>query len=226
MSKDLTIAQFAQIALGKAEKPFHLGDLLGVYKEKVLPLKSTMAKLSKAQTFMFVVMLSRVNAQNVLGTTPSDVQSVISQGRSSIEAGQGGDFWAYWARAWLAGTQNMAVPGTVTPYQTLAARLKSVDASIFYLSPAIAFNQQWSTAPWVVIGILGTFGGLANLNAQFVPFWPGGWSDQDWTTITNFANSNDDLLLAPAELVPALGTAAQGQINNLPYADMLLLPGG
>ena len=78
---------------------------------------------------------------------------------------------------------------------------------------------------WAVIGIVGTFGGLANLNAQIIPFWPGDWTAQDWKTITAYASGGNDMLLAPAQLIPAIWLATQGQVNNLPFANMILLPG-
>jgi hypothetical protein len=110
--------------------------------------------------------------------------------------------------------------------------LKAVGASIFYLSPQTPLPGTSTAAvppmmrPWTVIGIVGPFGALASLNAQILPFWPGNWSAQDWDTITSFASSGNDLLLAPAQLIPSIWLAAQGPVSSLPFANMILLPGG
>jgi len=239
MPNDLTIRQFAQIVLGKTENPLHLGDILSAYRESVMSLKSTMGKLSNAQTFMFVTMLSQPDVTNAFGYTPSEVQNSISQFRTSIEAGDG-TFWTQWASLWLSGNQASGGANSVPPYGTLASVLKSVGASIFYLSPQVSLPSipnlggpgltqgPGTMPPWTVIGIVGTFAGLANLSAQIIPFWPGGsngWSAQDWDTITAFASGGNDLLLAPAQLIPAIWQAAQGQVDNLPYSDMILLKG-
>lgn len=239
MPKGLTIAQFAQIAIGKTENPLHLGDLLSAYNEKVMFLKGTIRNLSNAQAFMFVTMLSRPDVTSAFGNTPSAVQYSLSQFRSSIEAGYA-TYWSQWASLWLSGNQAAGGVDSVSPYGTLASVLKSADASIFYLSPQVSLpaipnlvKPGFTAAPgimqpWTVIGIVGTFAGLANLNGQMIPFWPGGengWSAQDWDTITTFASGGNDLLLAPAELIPAIWLAVQGQVNNLPYANMMLLKG-
>lgn len=239
MPSDLTIRQFARIVLGKTESPLHLADILSAYKENVLFLKSTIANLSNAETFMFVTMLSRPDVANVFGDTPGPVQSNISQFRTSIEAGYA-TFWSQWASLWLSGSQASGDANSVPPYGTLASILKSVGASIFYLSPEVSLPSipnldgpgvtqgPGTLQPWAIVGIVGTFAGLANLNAQIIPFWPGGsngWSAQDWDTIAAFASSGNDLLLAPAQLIPAIWQAAQGQVNNLPYSNMILLKG-
>jgi hypothetical protein len=230
---ELTIPQFAQLALGKTENPLHLGDILSAYNEKVMFLKSTMTNLSKAQAFMFVTMLSRPDVANLLGNTPSAVQYSISQFRTSIQAGYA-TYWTQWANLWLSGSQASGDADSVPPYGTLASVLKSVGASIFYLSPEVSLPSNipnlgpGTMPPWTVIGIVGTFAGLANLNGLMMPFWPGGangWSAQDWDTIESFASGGNDLLLAPAQEIPAIWRAAQGQVNNLPYANMMLLKG-
>jgi hypothetical protein len=239
MPKELTISQFAQIALGKTENPLHLGDLLSAYNEKVMFLKSTMSNLSNAQAFMFVTMLSRPDVTNTWGNTASAAQNSISQFRTSIQSGYA-TYWSQWASLWLSGNQASGGVNSVPPYGTLASILKSVGASIFYLSPQVSLpsipnlvgpgitEAPGVMQPWTVIGIVGTFAGLANLNGQMIPFWPGGsngWSTQDWDTITTFASGGNDLLLAPAELIPSIWLAVQGQVNNLPYANMMLLKG-
>ena len=239
MPNDLTIRQFAQIVLGKTENPLHLGDVLSAYKENVMFLKSTITNLSNAEAFMFVTMLSQPDVANLFGNTPSDVQYSISQFRASIEAGDA-TYWTLWANMWLSGSQASGYANSVPPYGTLASVLKSVGASIFYLSPQVSLPSipnlggpgltqgPGTMPPWTVIGIVGTFAGLANLSAQIIPLWPGGsngWSAQDWDTITAFASGGNDLLLAPAQLIPAIWQAVQGQVNNLPYSNMILLKG-
>jgi hypothetical protein len=230
LAQDLTIRQFAQIVLGKTESPLHLGDVLAAYDSKLLMLKSTMRNLSEAQAFMFVTMLSRQDTTNLFGNNPSDVQEGISQMRTSIAA-KSATYWSLWADAWLPASLASDVANYVPSYGILASILKSAEASIFYLSPQVPLPSAFSDLgpgtmpPWTAIGITGTFGGLANLNGQILPFWPNNWTTQDWDTITKFASGGNDLLLAPAQLIPSIWLAAQGQVNNLPDANMILLPG-
>jgi hypothetical protein len=235
MAQNLSIKQFAQIVLGKTESPLHLGDLLKAYDEKIMMLKSTMDKLSKAQAFMFVTMLCRPGVANLLGSTPSNVQDGISQFRKSIEAKEA-QYVYQWAGLWLSGNQAAGDWDLIPSYGTLASVLKSADASIFYLSPEASLPyppQSSGVTPgpgtmgaWTAIGIIGTFAGLANLNGQTMPFWPFAWSDQDWSSFEKFASGGNDLLLAPAQLIPSMWLVLQGQTNNLPAANMMLLPGG
>lgn len=197
-------------------------------------LKSTMKNLSETQTFMFVVMLSRSVVIGTLGSSPGAVQGTISQFQQSLQKDIA-TWWSEWASMWLYGNSAKGYLDPVVQYETLASVLKSVGASIFYLSPQASLpsiqNSDGVTpgpgtmGAWAVIGIVGTFGGLANLNAQIIPFWPGDWTAQDWKTITAYASGGNDMLLAPAQLIPAIWLATQGQVNNLPFANMILLPG-
>lgn len=233
MSKTLTIRQFADLLLGKDENPLHLGDLLTEAKRSVLPIRNSLEKLSRAQTFLYVTLITRANLANLLGFTPSNIQNAVGQIRASLQRDES-TYWISWAQAWLSGGQQAQGPAVPQGYATLYNRLQSVGASIFYLSPAVSLPSNDpdlgpGTLPgWSVIGIAGPFGGLANLGGQILPFWLGGangWTDDDWNTIAGFAGSGDDLLLAPAQLIPAIWQAAQGNVNGLPYTNMLLLSG-
>jgi hypothetical protein len=229
LATDLTISQFAQIVLGKTETPLHLADVLTAYGQKVMPLKSTMRNLSKAQTYMFVTMVSRGDGTNLWGDTPNIVEFTLSQWKSEIDNGT----LARWVELFLWGEPNPDLPDARDPsYVKLASVLKSVDASIFYLSPPTPLpiinamtNNNPTLSSRTVIGIAGSFAGLANLNAQIIPFWPTGWSDQDWATITSFASSGDDLLLAPAQYIPVMWQMFNGVLADLPSANMILLSG-
>lgn len=235
MANDLTIRQFAQLVLGKVETPLHLGDFLTAYKSKFMALGPTMAELSKSQAFMFVAMISRGSVMNFFGSTPSQVQYSIAQMKTALAAVEGdAPYWTGWASCWLSGNQAAGAGNSEPGYATLVSKLKSVGASIFYLSPPTQLPSYdpdlgpGTMQAWSVIGILGTFGALANLDAKILPFWPGGangWNADDWQTISDFANGGDALLLAPAQLIPAIWLAAQGQVTNLPYANMILLSG-
>jgi hypothetical protein len=237
LSINLSIPQFAQLTLGKTEKPLHLKDILTAYQQNVLFLKSTMDNLSNAQAYLFVTMLCPADMMNLFGPTAADYASSMAQFRASIQAGYA-LYWTEWAQLWLSGSQASGSGNSLPAYERLASILKSAGASIFYLSPAASLPSAPTPSgdvlapgvlqPWAVIGIVGSVGALANLSAQTLPFWPGGangWSAQDWQTMTAFASGSSGLLLVPAQLMPAIWQAAQGQVNNLPYAQMILLQG-
>lgn len=233
MSTNLSIAQFAQITLGKTEKPLHLADVLKVNKQSVMSLKGSIENLSRTETFVFVAMLCREDLVNLWGNTPAEVASSISTFRSGFAH----DYalgWTQWAQAWLSGNQAAGDGNSLPSYTTLYSILKAAGASIFYLSPQGSLPSNipnlgpGTMPPWTVVGINGTFASLANLGGQILPFWPGGangWTDADWNAVTAFASGGNDLLIAPAELLPAMWLASQGLVNNLPYGNMILLSG-
>ena len=97
-------------------------------------LKSTMKNLSETQTFMFVVMLSRSVVIGTLGSSPGAVQGTISQFQQSLQKDIA-TWWSEWASMWLYGNSAKGYLDPVVQYETLASVLKSVGASIFYLSP-------------------------------------------------------------------------------------------
>lgn len=240
MSKQLSVSQFAQIALGTTAYPLHLGNLLKIYNQTILPLGGTLTNLSEAQAFMFVMMLSRLGGMLSIGSTPSAVQSTFSRLRSSVETGESeywSNGWSFWASSWLNAWSPSA--WTTQAFAQLAKLLEPVDGGIFYLSPETSVTLPNPTSPgatvvntqqaWTVIGIVATFGGLANLGGQILPFWPNTWSDEQWSSVQNVFTSDNAILLAPAQIVPALWQAETAttwaQVNALPAMNMFLFSG-
>ena len=174
MSKLLSIKQFAALALGQGQPPWHLGNLCALYNQQNISLKNSIAALSAAQAVVFVNAATYSEAVNYLpdpqwGTVETPDQNILS--------------------CWL-----WAAPGQ-PDLVSLTRILQPCGASISYLSPETLptssapdeINAGRKIQPYNIIGITGTFGDLVSLNVKEVPAYPSTWTADDLAVAENAA---------------------------------------
>jgi hypothetical protein len=166
----LSVKQAAILMLGQPQPPWHLAKLLDIYGQKFVSLKETIASLSNAQAVMFVATRT--------GRAVAECINRASGWRTDVQ-----DAFSYeWEILW--GDDN---PVLQSELETLDNILKPAGASIVYLNQEILIRLPPTVGPgiiegvippWVTIGIGGSFGALANLSAQPLPFSPKSWSSE------------------------------------------------
>jgi hypothetical protein len=157
----LTLKQFAILALGQSTPPWHLGDLLKCYKQYRMSLRQSVAALSGATTVIFAA-LSSYDFEDLLiswvanESGPSEIPGVTD----AEQAAEWDNDWAVWASHFSDFTQTLYnnPPDHVVK---LANILAPIGGSIAYL------NEYYTT-----VGIAATFGALANLNTAVIPGTP------------------------------------------------------
>ncbi len=140
-------------------------------------------------------------------------------GNTTVTAADVDSQWqSSWATIWVDGL-GAGWPGDNSGYEMLLSILRPAGASIVWISPptlpamtspVLTFPTgpvTFTTQPMVVrsgniVRILGSFGGLANLNVQVLSFWPQNWSLADWNTVCNLKAT--DLVLAPPDLLTTM----------------------
>jgi hypothetical protein len=176
----LTVKQFAMLALARSSPPWHLGNLLKTYKQDFLPLKSTIADLSSTQVVQFVAL----RMASVIAPVASP--PIFSEGGTNLEN--------LWIDIWSSSAVQKS------DIETFESILKPVGASIVYLSPYIKLPPDPSSSDsylqagygyipaWVTVGFAGTFGGLASLQSEVFPFQPSQWTSDQQKTIAGLTN--------------------------------------
>jgi hypothetical protein len=197
MSKSLTIQQFAAIALGQSQPPWHLGSLCALYGQQPISLKKSIAALSTAVAVVFVNVSSNYN--NYLYFDQSG--ALVANPDSVIET--------YWY--WSAPSQ--------ADLATLATALKPNGCSISYLSPGPSEEDTETATSAVVlgsniVGITGTFADLASLNITAVPGSPSKWTAADITVVKNASFLFNNLAGLAWDSSPAGKASANGLLGN------------
>ena|ERR1700733_5986309 len=171
----LTVKQFAALALGQANPPWQLTKLLNKFDQKFLDLKPTIANLSSRQAVCYV------NVRAV-----ATVATLFSGSSEDVHADMPGN----WSNLW-----SSQVPIQKSDLEALEAVLTPIGASIVYLSPYYILPRNPSSSdpyiaagdayipPWVIVGFAGSYGALASIPAQSFPFQPNDWSQNDWSTL-------------------------------------------
>jgi hypothetical protein len=211
MPPQLTVKQFAAITLGQAAPPWHLGRLLQIYGDNFISVKSLISSLSSSTTVMFVVMLP--------ATKVSQFASAFAQ------AVAGGSPETAWTYMWCYEARYLA------DLKAFNQLLSTVGASIVYLSPQQVVKSghlEVACPAWTVIGIAGTYAGLANLSVQQMPWYPG-WSAADLQILTKLTSGF--ALVATSGLNPNADPYAEYLTSFLPYpgpmvTDMFIVTGG
>jgi hypothetical protein len=175
----LSVKQFAILALGQSTPPWHLSALLTRYNQKFLALKNTIANLSTKKAVIYVAIATAANvASTVAAMESEDGGTNTSENENS------------WGNLWSDTT-----PVAKSDLETLQSILTPVGASIVYLSPytiltpeqapgdAYAAAGEAYIPAWVTVGIGGTFAALASIAGQIFPFDPAKWSADDWTAL-------------------------------------------
>jgi len=170
----LSLKQFAAIALGQTEPPWHLGQILKPYGQAFLDVRRSLANLSKTTAVLAVCVRS---ASAVAKALAEAMNTPVDTG-----GGQKGVLiTSIWTQLWSSPTFVLK-----SDLQALQSILSPIGAGIVYLSPATApsgMNQMYVPA-WVTVGIAGPIGGLASLNSQVLPFAPAEWTADQWKTIS------------------------------------------
>jgi hypothetical protein len=165
----LTVKQFAMLALNQPDPPWHLGKLLQIYNTDYMPLKPSIANLSSSQAIIYVSIRS---AKTLAGAfpLPDPGETQAQQDVGSIH---------FWPFTWFGSPDK-------SDLEEFNKVLAPAGASIVYLSPA-QNTQPYDLTPlipaWVVVGFAGSFGGLASLPAQKLSFDPHNWSSAEMATV-------------------------------------------
>jgi len=221
----LTVKQFATIALGQTAPPWHFSDLLKVYNQKILHLRPTLSGLSSTKAVLFFCMRS--------ATSVAAAVSQVLDTPAESGGGTGGvDYMTnVWNQLWSAATFVLK-----TDLEMLESILSPVGASIVYLSPAVSVPapvgdyEELYVPAWVTVGLSGSFAGLASLNAQVLPFPPAKWSADQWKMLGSLKNAV--VLVGPggdftSSAVDSGGTYLDPSDKPGPaIANMMILSGG
>jgi hypothetical protein len=172
----LTVKQFAIIALGQVQPPWHLANLLEVYNQKFISLRSTISNLSATQAVVYCAM-----------RTAASVAACVLRAINGSAGGSQADLLelmnTQWDQLWTDIT-----PASKNDLEVFEAILTPVGASIVYLSPGTQLGGGPFIPAWVTIGFTGSFAALASLPAQTLSFTPDNWTSNDWNILKNLSS--------------------------------------
>jgi hypothetical protein len=198
MAKPLSVRQFAALALGQKQPPWHLGSLCGLYNVRPLSLKSSVEALSKATAVIYVQAGVLSDLEQLVGDEDPSSGGIVGIDES---------FNSYWTS------------DAVSNLQSLEQLLKACGVVISYFDPGEAGLEG------SLIGLAGTYADLAALNVKELPGNPSTWTSSESATakassfLLNSLAGNSALVAFGQQQLDGLATNP----NALPLA--ALFPG-
>jgi hypothetical protein len=199
MAKSLSVKQFAALALGQLNPPWHLGYLCWLYNQRGISLKSSLTALSATQTVVFVNAGKYSDLVRDQGGTDVSGKTITADMAVNL----------YWSQG---GTDTVA----------LAALLKPNGVEISYISPAAE-----GVAAGNVVGLVGTYADLVSLNVTQIPAYPSAWSTDQTQVATQASFLLNELAGGQAFYQDVASQPGNSVETTNPYAQPLaaLSPG-
>jgi hypothetical protein len=202
----LSVKQFAALALNQHDAPWRLSDVLKVYGKKAMPLSSAIATLSNTPVVLFI----SVRGSGLSNVTISAYNYITDPYGGSGSGETLGSFLtaapSIWEKTW---SPAGAEPDDLS---ALAGIMGPAGISIVYLDDSDT------------VGICGTFGQLANIPATIFPFQPERWTPGDVSFLGAGTMVDGAYAVNGAFIIPAPGVngstppTAMAYVNSTPPA--------